>query len=338
MKRPADRDAHAPRASIIVPAYNAAATIGETLDSLLAQTFTDFEIVVVDDGTPDDTLDIVAHYDDPRIRVVRQANRGLAGARNGGLLAARGAYIGFCDADDLWEPRKLAAHVAHLDANPDVGISFAGSLFIDAESRRLGLAQSPKLKGITALDVLCRNPIGNGSAAVVRRAAFDRIAWRPAQDSRPWWFDERFRQSEDIECWARFVLSTDWKIEGVPGLLTRYRVNPGGLSANLEKQFESWERMIGRMAEIAPAFVARHAPAARAYQLRYLARRAVAQRDGRLALRLMAQALAVSRRPLVAEPAKTCSTLAAAALLSAFGREGYALAERAVLRARSQFA
>ncbi|MEO0957295.1 MAG: glycosyltransferase family A protein [Pseudomonadota bacterium] len=328
----------APRASVIVPAYNAAATIAETLESLLAQTFTDFEIVIVDDGTPDRTLDVVALYDDPRIRVVRQANRGLAGARNGGLMAARGAYVGFCDADDLWEPGKLAAHVAHLDADPEVGISFSGSRLIDAASRPLGLAQSPKLKGITALDVLCRNPIGNGSAAVVRRAAFDRIAWRPATDSRPWWFDERFRQSEDIECWARFVLSTDWKIEGVPGLLTRYRVNPGGLSANLEKQYESWERMIDRMAEISPSFVARHAPAARAYQLRYLARRAVSQRDGRLAMSLLARALNASHRPLLVEPAKTCSTIAAAALLSAFGRDGYALAERAILTARSRFA
>ncbi|MEM6680110.1 MAG: glycosyltransferase [Pseudomonadota bacterium] len=338
MIRSAERPGSAPRASIVVPAYKAAATIGETLESLLAQTFTDFEIVVVDDGTPDETLKVVARFEDPRIRLVRQANRGLAGARNGGLLAARGAYVGFCDADDLWEPRKLAAHVAHLDANPDVGISFAGSRFIDAESRPLRLAQSPKLTGITALDVLCRNPIGNGSAAVVRREAFDQIAWRPLHDSRLWWFDERFRQSEDIECWARFILSTDWKIEGVPGLLTRYRINPGGLSADLEKQYESWERMIARMAEIAPGFVARHAPTARAYQLRYLARRAVSQRDGRLALGLVTRALALSRRPLLAEPAKTCSTFAAATLLSAFGRKGYAVAERLALIGRGRLA
>lgn len=328
----------APRASIVVPAYNAAATIGETLESLLAQTHPDFEIVVVDDGTPDHTLDVVARYSDPRIRVVRQTNRGLAGARNGGLLAARGAFVGFCDADDLWEPQKLAAHIRHLDANPDVGISFAGSRLIDAESRILGLSQSPKLTGITARDVLWRNPIGNGSSAVVRRAAFDQIAWRPVSDARLWWFDERFRQSEDIECWLRFALTTDWKIEGIPGLLTRYRVNPGGLSANLERQHETWERMIARMAEIAPGFVAEHAPAARAYQLRYLARRAVSQRDGQLALDLCRRALASSRRPLIAEPVKTLTTLAAAALLTALGRGGYTVAEKAALAARARIA
>ncbi len=325
-----------PRASIIVPAYNAADTIGGTLESLLAQSFTDFEIVVVDDGTPDDTLAVVARYDDPRIRVVRQTNRGLAGARNGGLAVARGAYIGFCDADDLWEPQKLAAHVRHLDESPDVGISFAGSRLIDADGRSLGLVQAPKLRDITALDVLRRNPIGNGSAAVVRRAAFDRIAWRPAGDTRRWWFDERFRQSEDIECWARFVLTTDWRIEGVPGLLTRYRVNPGGLSANLVRQHESWERMIARMSEIAPALIERHAPAARAYQLRYLARRAVAQRDGRLALDLMRRALSSSLRPLVAEPVKTLTTLTAAGTLSMMGRAGYTALETVALAMRGR--
>ncbi|MEO0819351.1 MAG: glycosyltransferase [Pseudomonadota bacterium] len=328
-----DRTHTVPRASIVVPAYKAAGTIAETLESLLAQTFTDFEIVVVDDGTPDNTLDVVARFRDPRIRVVRQANRGLAGARNGGLIAARGAYIGFCDADDLWEPKKLATHVAHLDANPEVGISFSGSRLIDAAGRQLRLAQTPKLRGITAFDVLLRNPIGNGSAAVVRRTAFDAIAFRPAGETRRWWFDERFRQSEDIECWTRFALTTDWRIEGVPGLLTRYRVNPGGLSADLGRQHASWERMIERMGEIAPAFVARHAPAARAYQLRYLARRAVAQRDGRLAISLMARALAASRRPLVVELGKTLTTLAAAAVLTLLGSGGYARAETAALSA-----
>ncbi|MEO1600078.1 MAG: glycosyltransferase [Pseudomonadota bacterium] len=327
-----------PRASIVVPAYNAAGTITETLESLLAQTFADFEIIVVDDGASDNTVQVVDRFDDPRIRIVCQTNRGLAGARNTGLYAARGAYVGFCDADDLWEPRKLAVHVHHLDANPEVGISFSGSRLINTNSKLLGLTQSPKLSRITALDVLCRNPIGNGSAAVVRRAAFAAISWRPANDCRPWWFDERFRQSEDVECWARFALTTDWKIEGVPGLLTRYRVNPNGLSADLERQQATWERMIARMAEIAPETVARIAPRARAYQLRYLARRAVAQRDGLLSLRLLARALSCSTRPLVAEPLKSVTTIAAAVFLSVFGREAYAKVEQIVLSKGSQLA
>lgn len=326
---------HIPTASIVVPAYNARATIAETLHSLVAQTWRDLEIVVVDDGTPDDTLAVVATVADPRIRVVSQRNRGLAGARNTGIAAARGRYVGFCDADDLWAPNKLALHVRHLDADADVGISFSGSALIDADGHPLGLAQRPKLRGITARDVLLRNPIGNGSSAVVRRSAFDAIAWRPAGEARPWWFDETFRRSEDIEAWVRFALTADWKIEGVPGLLTRYRIVPGALSANLAPQFETWERMLAKAEAIAPGFVARHGATARAYQLRYLARRAVSLGDGRQALALARRAMAASSRPLLAEPVKTATTLAAAAALAVGGEAARALAGRR-LRASSR--
>ena len=152
------------------------------------------------------------------MRLVRQRNRGLAGARNSGIAAAAGELIGFCDADDLWEPWKLQAHVRHLDATPHVGISYAGSALIDDTGTLLKQAQRPRLTGIDAAHILKRNPIGNGSAAVIRRAVLDAIAYRPAfETARDWYFDETFRQSEDIECWMRIALTTDWQFEGVPG-------------------------------------------------------------------------------------------------------------------------
>lgn len=327
-----------PTASIVVPAYNAAATIAETLDSLLAQRFEDFEIIVVDDGSTDGTGAVVTRYADPRLHCLRQRNRGLAGAHNTGIAHARGRYIAFCDADDLWEPEKLGLHIAHLDARPGVGISFSGSRLIDDQGRPLGLAQAPKLRRLTARDVLLRNPIGNGSTPVMRRAALDAIAWRPAGETRDWWFDEEFRQSDDIEGWARFALTTDWEIEGIPGLLTRYRVNPGGLSANLAPQLETWERMLAKIERIAPAFVSRHGADARAYQLRYLARRAVANRDGMQAFALMRRSIASSRLPLLAEPVKSLTTLGAAVLLRIAGADLFARAERSLLGARRRFA
>ena len=309
-----------PKASIIVPAFNVAATLSETLQALSAQTFRDFEIIVVDDGSSDGTVAIARAHDDPRLRLVRQTNRGLAGARNTGIAHARGTYIGFCDADDLWMPDKLAAHVAHLDANPLVGLSFSGSALIDAASRPLGLSQHPRLRNITAPHVFKRNPVGNGSAPVLRRAALDAIAWRPAQEqARDWWFDESFRQSEDIECWLRLALSTDWQIEGVPGALTLYRINGAGLSANTTAQLASWERMVTKLTPLNPAFFDQHAPAARAYQLRYLCRRAISARDGATAAQLAGQTARCSLRPLVEEPVKTLVTLAAATVLGALG-------------------
>jgi glycosyltransferase involved in cell wall biosynthesis len=107
-------------ASVIIPAYNAAGFVGEAIDSVLAQDYPQVEIVVVNDGSKDNTLDVLRGYGD-RIRIVDQANAGPPKARNAGLRAVRGEYIAFLDADDVWSPCKLSAQIRHLAANPDVG-------------------------------------------------------------------------------------------------------------------------------------------------------------------------------------------------------------------------
>ncbi|WP_170529899.1 glycosyltransferase family 2 protein [Ruegeria arenilitoris] len=310
-----------PQASIIVPAYNTAATLAETLASLLSQTHDDFEIIIVDDGSQDETPAIAcAHATDPKVRVIRQENRGLAGARNTGIAAARGEFVGFCDADDLWLPEKLATHVRHLQAEPDVAISYSGSAMIDEGGRLMRVRQSPRLRDVTAAHVLKRNPIGNGSAAVMRKSALLDLAYRPAfETKRDWVFDETFRQSEDIECWLRLMLTTDWQIGGVPGLLTRYRIHATGLSAALDRQLQAWERMVDKLRPLNPEFFARHEAAARAYQLRYLARRAVSNLDAHKAWELAQRSVSTSALPLIEEPAKTLTTIIAAAALRAVG-------------------
>jgi hypothetical protein len=311
---------HQPIISVVVPAYNVAKTLRETLISISNQTFTDIEIIVVDDGSTDTTPDILAAYADDRLQVIRQFNRGLAGARNTGIFHAKGKYIAFCDSDDVWEAEKLERHFNHLEGDDNVGISFAGSSMIDENGSFLKVSQLPKLTDISAADVFKRNPIGNGSAAVVRRAAFDCIAYRPAwEKDRDWWFDETMRQSEDIDAWMRFILASDWKVEGIDGLLTRYRIQSGGLSANLLKQFQTWQHMCSKVKDTAPQFAQRHALAAEAYQLRFLARRAFMMHDGATAMKLAFSSLAKSRTPLWEEPVKTVVTVCAAVALRVFG-------------------
>jgi len=107
-------------ASVIIPAYNAAAYVAEAIDSVLAQDYPLVEIIVVNDGSKDNTLDVLRGYGD-RIRVVDQANAGPPKARNAGLHAVRGEFVAFLDADDVWSPSKLSAQIAHLAAHPDVG-------------------------------------------------------------------------------------------------------------------------------------------------------------------------------------------------------------------------
>jgi glycosyltransferase involved in cell wall biosynthesis len=325
-----------PFASVVVPAYNSEKTVAETLRSLLRQTFTNLEVVVVDDGSTDGTASVVESFSDGRVRLVRQRNRGLAGAHNTGVHNARGRYIGFCDADDLWLPEKLELHVAHLESHPEVGISFSGSQLIDEAGDPIGVSQRPRLRDITAAHIFKRNPIGNGSSAVIRRKALDDLAYRPVgEQDRDWWFDETFRQSDDIEAWTRFALTLDWRIEGIPGLLTQYRIHQGALSANIERQYETWRRMVAKIAFISPEFVRRHGRLAAAYQLRYLARRAVSMRSGPAAADLSRRALRSSVRLLIEEPTKTLVTLCAAEALNLFGSDVYARAERMALGAKT---
>jgi glycosyltransferase involved in cell wall biosynthesis len=302
-----------PLASIIVPAFNVVKTLPGTLNALITQTFSNYEIIVVNDGSTDPTAALLKDYADlPRFKIITQRNRGLAGARNTGIAAAHGEFIGFCDADDLWLPEKLARHVAHLQSAPNVGVSYSGSTLIDEKGASLGVAQKPRLKNITPAHIFKRNPIGNGSAPVIRKAVFDEISHRPASEkTRDWYFDETFRQSEDIECWLRIALTTSWHFEGINKSLTHYRIHAASLSTAIDLQLAAWERMVTKLAAIAPAFFARYAKPARAYQLRYLARRAIMNQDPQHALDLLAQSFEQSWQPFWQEPQKSISTISA---------------------------
>ena len=307
--------------SVVVPAFNVSATLAETLRSIFAQTYKRIEVIVVDDGSSDDTVAIAEGFEfDGRLRIIRQPNRGLAGARNTGIAASLGEYVAFCDADDLWEPNKLEAHVAHLNTRLNVGVSYAGSSLIDENGELMRHAQRPRLKNVSAKHILKRNPVGNGSAPVIRRAVFDDIAYRPKHERvRDWYFDETFRQSEDLECWLRIALTTHWAFEGIAGLLTRYRINQGGLSAATHKQLASWDRLIAKLRPLDPALFADHAGLARAYQLRYLCRRAISDLDGAAAAAWAAEWLAASKWTFVEEPRKSVTTIVAVWCLRALG-------------------
>ena len=308
----------APAFTVVVPLYNAQAYIARTLDSVLAQSFRDFEVVVVDDASTDTGPAIVAGTiaRDARVRMVRQENRGLAGARNTGIREARGRYIALLDADDLWLPAKLEQHFAQLEANPDVGLAYAPSLFIDEAGARMGLGQTPKLTDIDAAHIFCRNPIGNGSAAVLRRAALDDVMFEIAapEGQRQCWFDESFRQSEDVEMWTRLAATTSWRVAGIAEPLTLYRVNNGGLSANIEKQLATWRRFRDKLAGIAPDLVASAGRRSEAYQMRYLARRAAMNGQGLLAVRLVARSLVLYPAIVREEPKRTLATVTFAGL------------------------
>lgn len=305
------------KASIIVPVYGVEKYIVATVRSLLEQTYPNFEIILVDDASPDRSIEICQQFSDPRIKIIHQQNRGLAGARNAGIRHATGDYIAFLDGDDLWLPEKLSKHIEHLETSPEVGISFSRSALIDSAGNSLNTYLMPKLTDITVADLFRINPIGNGSAAVIRREVLEAICF---QDNlygtvENFYFDDRFRRSEDIECWLRIAIQTPWKIEGIPEALTLYRVNAEGLSANLFKQLESWQQVLEKVRSYAPELVEQYGDLSIAYRLRYLARTAVRLKDGAMAVSLMHRAIATSRQILLEEPRRTLRTWLAAYLL-----------------------
>lgn len=324
---------------MIVPVYNAEQYIGETLRSLFAQTYQNFEVIIVDDGSPDNSIEVCRQFDDPRLKIIQQKNRGLPGARNTGIRHAQGEYLSLLDADDLWLPEKLEKHVKHLQASPKVGVSFSYSVFIDEESRSMGIYQMPrKIRNITPPYVLCRNPVGNGSAAVIRRETFEDIKF---QDDlygvvEDFYFDERLRfekaDATDLECWTRIAATTKWQLEGIPEALTLYRINSSGLSANAMIQYRAVEKVIEKSCRNSPTVLGDYEQLAKAYYMRYVARRAVTLRDGDMAVETMNSALNRDIRILFEEPWRTLITMMAAYSLKFTPRSLYTWLEKAALK------
>lgn len=326
------------KVSVILPVYNVEQFVTEAINSVLAQTYTDFELIIIDDGSTDRSMTICQQFTDPRIKLIRQQNRGLAGARNTGIRHAQGEYLAFLDSDDLWLSEKLDKHVAHLDNSPNVGVSFSRSAFIDQKGKPLGLYLLTEIEGdITLRRMLCRNPVGNGSTVVIRREVLEAIRFRDNLygTEEDFYFDERFRRSEDFECWLRIAIATNWQFQGIPDALTLYRVNSDSLSTDLHKQLQSWEQAIEKARSYAPKQVARWEKTARAYNFRYLTHRAVMLKTGSMAVKFINRALVSDWHIVLEEPGRTILTLAAAYSLWLLPQSFYRQIEALAIKMRA---
>jgi glycosyltransferase involved in cell wall biosynthesis len=324
--------------SVIIPVYNTEKYIAATVKSVLNQTYENFELLIIDDGSSDHSIEICQQFIDPRITIIYQQNRGVAAARNHGIRAAQGEYIAFLDADDLWLPTKLEKHVNHLESSKSVGISYSYSTLIDANGIPLNLYQLPPTQNITPVNFLLRDPIGSGSNLVAKRAVLAAIKFPVQIDGviTQCYFDEdrQLNPSEDTECWLRMAIKSELKFEGIPEVLIQYRLHSGSFSHQFEKKTASWEKLLEKARGYAPALMAQQESAARAYQLTAIARRAINQGAGSVALKLSYRALTSYWRILLEEPIRTLLTLSAACLLtllpSALYRQMQALAFKTV--------
>ena len=188
-----------PQVSVVIPAYNRAYIVGRAIRSVVAQTFREWELIVVDDGSVDDTQHIAKAFGEPRIRYLRHARRrGPSAARNTGIHAARGAYVSFLDSDDEWFEGKLASEVALFEsAGERVGLVYTGKMLVD-EHERLHMVRMPRVEGRVHGELLEWDFIGSCSRVSVRKSVLDSVGG----------FDETLDLCEDWDLWLRVAKVT----------------------------------------------------------------------------------------------------------------------------------
>jgi glycosyltransferase involved in cell wall biosynthesis len=216
------REAGGPLVSVIIPCYKQGHFLAGAIDSILGQTYPRVEVIVVDDGSPDDTPAVAARYGD-RIRYIRKENAGISAARNTGILAARGEFILFLDSDDYLRPETLARHLAAADAHPTGTVFHGAYQFVDAAGRQFKQYESQPLvpDAFHALLTTCQFP---PNALLIRRSAFANAGL----------FDVSLRCSEDWDMWIRLA-AAGYQFVSVPDAMAVYRCYPGSVSRNSER-------------------------------------------------------------------------------------------------------
>jgi GT2 family glycosyltransferase len=226
---------------VVIPIYNGERFLAEALESVFNQTYADYDVICVDDGSTDGSVSIIEGFGD-RVRLVQQCNAGGCAARNEGVRRSSGPYVAFLDQDDRWYPRKLEQQVKALDANPDAVLALCNSDRMDTEGRLLQVGAT-----VTERPGLLTEPLGRligedqllSSAIMVRREAFVRAGM----------FDEQLHGFEDFDLAARLRQEGRFLFIAEPGMC--YRINQGGQSQSGGLRIiRSRERFLLKMQEL----------------------------------------------------------------------------------------
>jgi glycosyltransferase involved in cell wall biosynthesis len=227
-------------ASIILPAYNAEDSIGATIASVLNQRYEDFELLVIDDGSTDGTIDVVKEFRDPRIQTFLGDHAGPAAARNRGLEMAGREFVAFIDADDLWTPDKLALQIMRLEECPDAGAVYSWTVFID-ENAQVLFAQAPvSYQGNVLPQMLVSCFVGSGSNILARRASLSAVGH----------FDPLLKCTDDWDYLLR--LAGRYPFVLVPKFQVCYRIRATSVSTDIERIRAEQETILHRAFHTAP--------------------------------------------------------------------------------------
>ncbi|BAY80861.1 family 2 glycosyl transferase [Calothrix parasitica NIES-267] len=211
-----------PKISVVVPAYNSQSTILETIYSVLQQSFSDFELIVIDDGSTDKTLRLLSTVNDARLKVYSYPNGGLPAARNRGIVRATGEFISFIDADDLWTPDKLELQLQALQKNTQAGVAYSWTICMGNDGSSFHPGISETVQGNVYSKLLVGNFIGSGSNVLIRREAIESVGY----------FDESLKSCEDWDYWMRLAPKWDFVVVSKPQII--YRLSSGAMSSKLD--------------------------------------------------------------------------------------------------------
>ncbi len=252
--------------TIIIPCYNSEKTLEHTFRSIREQTATDWTIVAVNDRSTDATPDLLAALvsQDPRLTVIEGQGKGASAARNRGLEDITTDLVAFLDADDLWEPQRLATFIDLFAGRPDADIAYSRFAFFGEEpGDNLTVSTVPDAP-LSVLDLMRENPVGTMSNLVMRRSALERAGL----------FREDITHGEDRE-WLVRAAARGLTIMGIDETLLHYRTSIGGLSTDLEKMYDGWRKSVQTATDLGALPPASALKSAEAVYLRYLSRRAL---------------------------------------------------------------
>jgi glycosyltransferase involved in cell wall biosynthesis len=225
-----------PLFSVIVPVFNAGEYLDRAIASARAQTLTDFELILVDDGSTDDACDRACSIQDSRLRFMRQANQGAPVALNRALAAASGEYVALLDADDFWAPTKLDRHLDSFHAHPEADLTFTGIVYVGADDEPLNLPQRRPSGRFTFEQLFVDYVIGSSSAMAFRKAA--------AQTAGA--FDPAMRYMYDVDFVLRIARIRPGNIVGMTEPLTFYRRRSGQQTSDWRPMADYWEKLLDR--------------------------------------------------------------------------------------------
>ncbi|MBD2388333.1 glycosyltransferase family 2 protein [Cylindrospermum sp. FACHB-282] len=229
-----------PKVSVVIPAYNAMIYLPDTLASVLQQTFTDFEVFIINDGSTDNIKQWATQIVDPRVKLISQQNQGVSAARNTGIAHSTGEFVAFLDADDLWKPTKLEKQVHCLEDNSAVGLVYTWTAFIDQSGKFTGILLANHVEGNVWEQIVVLDMISTGSSPMVRRNCFDTVGL----------FDPNIRGGEDRDMWSRIAAHYPFKVVKEP--LTLYRRHSSNTTKNSNKMLQELRLVIEKTFQSAP--------------------------------------------------------------------------------------